>query len=158
MTGISRSIDTFKALVLRYPKRTLFVACCLFLAGISEGLGIGALLPLLKLFLGGEGVDNWFTRTVGGFLSSIGFEPTAGTLLAFIAALIMLKGALVSALHTASGLYRCPSGDGFTAGPVTVFGQGKVALLSRSGFRPPVQRDDHGSSLCMRTVTSWHAG
>lgn len=97
MMRFGKSFGAFTALVRAYPRRTLIVAGLLLAAGLSEGLGIGTLLPLLKLILGGEQLssDSRLGRLIEDALSYIGMEPTAGILLILIAVLISLKGALV---------------------------------------------------------------
>ena len=91
------SSGTFITLVRAYPKRTLTVAGFLLAAGLSEGIGVGSLLPLLQLILGAEQSSghNLLGGVVDGIFGFIGVKPTIGALLVFIAVLICLKGALV---------------------------------------------------------------
>ncbi len=95
--NFGKSFSTFAAMVQAYPKRSLIVAGFLVAAGLSEGLGIGTLLPLLKIILGGgqPSSDNLLGRFVEDIFGYTGIQPAAGALLIFIAVLISLKGALI---------------------------------------------------------------
>jgi ATP-binding cassette, subfamily C, bacterial len=92
-----KSFGTFVVLVRAYPKRTLIVAGFLLAAGLSEGIGIGGLLPLFKLILGGEQTsgENPLGRVIDNIFGHIGIQPTVGVLLSFIAVLMCFKGALI---------------------------------------------------------------
>ena len=95
--NFGKSFGTFVVLVRAYPKRTLIVAGFLLAAGLSEGIGIGSLLPLFKLILGGEQAsgENPLGRVIDNIFGHIGIQPTVGALLVFIAVLMCLKGALI---------------------------------------------------------------
>lgn len=54
MTSFAKSLKTVRMLLAAYPRRTALVSLLLLLAGLSEGLGIGTLLPLLKIVMGGD--------------------------------------------------------------------------------------------------------
>jgi len=92
-----KSFSTFAVLVRAYPKRTLIVAGFLLAAGLSEGIGIGSLLPLFKLILGGEqsSGENLFNRVIESVFGHVGIQPTVGALLVFIAVLMCFKGVLI---------------------------------------------------------------
>jgi ATP-binding cassette, subfamily C, bacterial len=95
--NFGKSFGTFAVLVRAYPKRTLIVAGFLLAAGLSEGIGVGSLLPLLKLLLGAEqsSGENLLGGVIDGIFGFIGIKPTIAALLVFIAVLVCLKGALV---------------------------------------------------------------
>ena len=95
--NIGKSFGTIATLVRAYPKSTLLVAGFLLAAGFSEGIGIGSMLPLLKLILSGEQLsgDNLLGRVIQTIFGLIGLQPTVGILLVFIAVLIGFKGALI---------------------------------------------------------------
>ena len=95
--NVGKSFGTFAALVRAYPKRTLVVAGFLLAAGLSEGIGVGSLLPLFKLILGAgqSSGGNLLDRVIDGIFGYIGIKPTVGALLVFIAVLICFKGALI---------------------------------------------------------------
>lgn len=75
----------------------------LLLAGVAEGIGLSALLPLISIaigkqagaqggtFAGGSGLERAVTKT----LSAIGLSPTLGVLLTVITLAIVLKGVLL---------------------------------------------------------------
>ena len=74
----------------------------LLLAGIVEGFGLFALLPLFGITLGGVGsgaassvADNRAGQIVVKTLSAIGLEPGARNLLLVIVVAILLKSILV---------------------------------------------------------------
>jgi ATP-binding cassette subfamily C protein len=76
---------------------------CLSLAGVAEGIGLSALLPLISLAMGSQteavpgtsvghsGVERAVTET----LASVGLTPTLGVLLVVIVLAIVLKSGLV---------------------------------------------------------------
>jgi ATP-binding cassette subfamily C protein len=76
---------------------------CLSLAGVAEGIGLSALLPLVSLAMGSQteavtgtsvaqsGVEHVVTET----LASVGLTPTLGVLLVIIVLAIVLKSGLV---------------------------------------------------------------
>jgi ATP-binding cassette subfamily C protein len=76
---------------------------CLSLAGVAEGIGLSALLPLVSLAMGGQteavtgtsmghsGLERVVTET----LASVGLQPTLGVLLVVIVVAIALKSGLV---------------------------------------------------------------
>ncbi len=83
-----------------YPSIMMLLA--LLLAGIAEGFGLFALLPLFGMTLGGFGsgaatsvADNRAGQIVVKTLSAIGLEPGARNLLLVIVVAILLKSILV---------------------------------------------------------------
>ncbi len=90
--NIGNSFGTIATLVRAYPKSALIVAGFLVAAGFSEGIGIGSILPLLKLILSGRQLsgDNLFGRIIQTIFGFTGIQPTVGVLLVFIAVLIGL--------------------------------------------------------------------
>jgi ATP-binding cassette, subfamily C, bacterial len=96
MTDSYPTLRTIGTLARSYPGQTAVVTALLGLAGASEGLGMSALLPLFKEMMGSQAVgDTWIGRGVEAFLAYFGFQPTFGTLLGLIAAMMALKGGLV---------------------------------------------------------------
>ena len=81
-------------LLAAYPRRTIPALVSLVVAGIFEGLGIVAMLPLLALVLG-EADAGGVTQTARSMIVSIGLTPTMATLLSLIVVVISLKAALV---------------------------------------------------------------
>lgn len=75
----------------------------LLLAGVVEGFGLVALLPLLGVIVGGFGgegninsiADNRAGQIVVKVLAYVGLQPTATILLAVIFVAILLKSMLV---------------------------------------------------------------
>jgi ATP-binding cassette subfamily C protein len=76
-----------------YPGRTGLMVSLLAGAGLAEGIGIAALLPVLELGTLAPGREpSDMARAVGGFLERLGVEPTLAILLAIIVVAIWLKG------------------------------------------------------------------
>jgi ATP-binding cassette subfamily C protein len=86
-----------------YPLQSAIMLVCLSLAGVAEGIGLSALLPLVSLAMGNQteavpgtsvghsGVERVVTET----LTSVGLTPTLGVLLIVIVVAIVLKSGLV---------------------------------------------------------------
>jgi ATP-binding cassette subfamily C protein len=87
----------------KYPWQSVIMLLALLLAGVAEGIGLSALLPLISIaiskqtgapgstFAGGSGLERAVTET----LSAIGLSPTLGVLLTVITIAIVLKGVLL---------------------------------------------------------------
>lgn len=75
-----------------YPGRSALMIVLLSLAGLAEGIGLAALLPLVQELLLGEppAADGFLARTLG----LVGLSPTLASLLAVIFAVILAKGLL----------------------------------------------------------------
>ena len=90
-----------------YPGQSAIMLFALFLAGIAEGFGLTALLPLLGLafsshsqaaadqMAGLTGNDSGVGQTVTEALEFVGLEPSAGIFLLVIVGAIILKSALI---------------------------------------------------------------
>ena len=86
-----------------YPLQSAIMLLALSLAGVAEGIGLSALLPLVSLAMGSQteavpgtsvghsGVERVVTET----LTSVGLSPTLGVLLVVIVLAIVLKSGLV---------------------------------------------------------------
>jgi ATP-binding cassette subfamily C protein len=86
-----------------YPLQSVIMLVALSLAGVAEGVGLSALLPLVSFAMGSQteavagtsvgpsGVERVVTET----LTSIGLTPTLGVLLIVIVVAIVLKSGLV---------------------------------------------------------------
>ena len=87
------------SLIRKYPWQSLMMLLALLLAGITEGEGLSALLPLVSTFVGshtgvvpgGSGLEKTVTET----LSALGLTPTLGTLLVVCVLTILLKNGLL---------------------------------------------------------------
>jgi ATP-binding cassette subfamily C protein len=80
-----------------YPGRTALMLVCMLLAGVAEGIGISAVLPLIGVAAGPAAGDG--AGRVGGFVTaairSVGAEPTVGVLLALLAIGMLMRAGLV---------------------------------------------------------------
>ena len=90
-------------LARKYPRHSVIMLIALLFAGIAEGVGLSALLPLVSTVVGsqagpgpnaaasGSGLEKAVTET----LSVLGLTPTLGTLLVLCALTILLKSGLL---------------------------------------------------------------
>jgi ATP-binding cassette subfamily C protein len=82
-----------------YPRHTLSMLVALLLAGIVEGIGLTALLPMLNIAL--DGTPGKTGSGIGGivtsFLRFLGVTPSVGSLLLVVMAGVLLKSGLVLA-------------------------------------------------------------
>ena len=90
-----------------YPLRSAITLIALLFAGMAEGFGISALLPLLNIVMGtqtgdgaavGEGtpeIVNSLEQMVRSTLGTLGLSPTIAVLLIFFVGCIMFKCVLV---------------------------------------------------------------
>ena len=83
--------------VRRYPGQSLFLVVALLLAGLADGVGLSALLPLLNIALEGAATagDNDFAKWVNETFAELGMTPSLGLLLAVIVVVITVKNVLI---------------------------------------------------------------
>ena len=77
-----------------YPWQSFLMVVALLLAGLAEGFGLSALLPLLTVVMQPDmPVDDQseLTRVVLGLLERISISPTVGSLLIFVLVGILIK-------------------------------------------------------------------
>ncbi|MCU7959805.1 MAG: ABC transporter ATP-binding protein/permease [gamma proteobacterium symbiont of Bathyaustriella thionipta] len=76
-----------------YPGQTLIVLLALLFAGVAEGIGISAMLPLLSVAMKGEkdAEPSEFERMITDTLGGMGITPSIGVLLSIIALGVMVK-------------------------------------------------------------------
>ncbi len=87
-----------------YPFQTLVMLLALLFAGIAEGVGLSALLPLINIAMRADVGDtgaatahdqNQFERFVTDFLAELGLQPSIGMLLMIIVIGVTLKSLLL---------------------------------------------------------------
>ena len=86
-----------------YPLQSAIMLLALLLAGVAEGIGLSALLPLISIAIGSQtGAESGASashsgveRVVSEYLSALGLTPTIGVLLVVIVLAIVLKSGLV---------------------------------------------------------------
>jgi len=86
-----------------YPLQSAIMLLALLLAGVAEGIGLSALLPLISVAIGSQtGAESGASvshsgveRVVTEYLSALGLTPTLGVLLIVIVLAIVLKSGLV---------------------------------------------------------------
>ncbi len=94
---LPRGLVSFLELIFRkYPAGTALVCVCLFLAGLSEGIGIALLLPLVGMLGGKADSDTRLPEEIiRQVFETFGLEPSLGILLTAVVAVISVKGLLV---------------------------------------------------------------
>ncbi len=88
------------AFVRANPWRSLIMASALLLAGIVEGIGLAAMLPLLSFAIDSQAAapaakHSGFNYFVTNALAQLGIEPTIGVLLVIVVIGILLKNGLL---------------------------------------------------------------
>ena len=85
-----------------YPFQTFVMLLALLFAGIAEGIGLSALLPLINIAMRSDISDtgaahdqNPFERFVTEFLAGLGVQPSIGVLLTIIVIGVTLKSLLL---------------------------------------------------------------
>ncbi|MFW6093032.1 MAG: ABC transporter ATP-binding protein [Pseudomonadota bacterium] len=86
--------------VVAHPWQSVWLMLLLLLAGLADGIGLSAMLPMLNLAFeqagtGGAGEPDDLTQFVHRLLGAFNLTPTLGVLLTFIVAGIGLKSVLV---------------------------------------------------------------
>lgn len=92
------SFRTLKFFLEQYPTQSFGVVIALVIAGFTETLGIGALLPLVSIIIdqGTPDVDKSMIEVfVEGALASIGIKPTIEALLIIIVVTIVSKATII---------------------------------------------------------------
>jgi ATP-binding cassette subfamily C protein len=87
----------------RYRKQSLLVLFCILLAGLLDGVGTSAMLPVLSIAMRGSSDTpdsepaeiSALGKTVDRALEAIGLEPSLQVLLPFIVILFWAKGGIV---------------------------------------------------------------
>jgi ATP-binding cassette, subfamily C, bacterial len=97
--------------VRQYPRRTALIVVLLILAGLSEGIGLVSILPVLEVAVGSSAERSSLMLLLEGWLARVGLEPTLGVLLFLIVAGISLKAAFLFAVsrqvgYTVAGVAR----------------------------------------------------
>jgi ATP-binding cassette subfamily C protein len=91
------------SLTRQYPWQSAIMLLALLLAGVAEGIGLSALLPLISVAIGNQtgtqganfASDSGLERVVTETLAVIGLTPTLGVLLTVITLAIVLKSVLL---------------------------------------------------------------
>ena len=101
--GGSSSLAILSFLATRYPLRTATIVALLIIAGLSEGIGLISLLPLLSLIVaasaGRTEVDSGAVR----LLTAVGVPLSAEALLALVVVAVSIKAVLVAVAMRQAG-------------------------------------------------------
>ena len=86
--------------VRRYPKQSILMLIAMLLAGMAEGIGLSAMLPLLNIAIGSQSAGHIANspaaeRMVREGLEVLGIPPTLEALIMVIFAAIILKSGLI---------------------------------------------------------------
>lgn len=85
--------------------RPFLVLFCLLIAGIAEGIGIGALLPAISAISGDPSAGNSaLGRFTAHLLGSIGLAPTMPVLFMMVSAFLLLRSVLTFAALSYTGV------------------------------------------------------
>jgi ATP-binding cassette, subfamily C, bacterial len=95
--SVKRGTANFiKTLIRAHPIRSAVASVCLALAGLSEGISLASLLPLLGIMTGdASGMGGRLTEQIRQAYLSFGIPPSLPVLLITIATLMTLKSVLV---------------------------------------------------------------
>lgn len=77
--------------------RPLLVLICLLVAGITQAVGIGALLPLISALSSGGGPNSALAQSMSDAFSYLGIVPGVGTLILIAMGLLVLKSVIAFA-------------------------------------------------------------
>jgi ATP-binding cassette subfamily C protein len=84
------------------PRRSVFLLACLLAAGLAEGVGFAALLPILGVATGDVG-DNTLARLVHGVFAALGIAPSLGALLIGLVLIMTVRIAISLVALTSAG-------------------------------------------------------
>jgi len=91
-----KSLNLIKYFMMAYPGRSALMICCFLVSGLSEGLSVLTLLPVLQLAISGDIAGNsLILRIISTILATVGLRPTLPALLFLIVASISLKSSLL---------------------------------------------------------------
>jgi len=99
-------MELLRRFVTTYPWQSVLLIVMLLAAGVADGVGLSALLPVLNVAFDSSGSappEDGISRFVIDALASVGLSPSLGTLLAVIVAGISLKSLLVFAAEQRIG-------------------------------------------------------
>ena len=93
--GARTTGDLFRYFFGSYPLRSTVMVCLMVAAGVAEGVGVVALIPVLQLATDGGTPEGRLGQAMFNAVAAIGLQPTLPTLLGFIVGAITLKTALL---------------------------------------------------------------
>jgi ATP-binding cassette, subfamily C, bacterial len=97
-------LDAIVTIVRLYPGRTTLIMSGLFLAGLAEGAGISAMLPLLKLATGEGSSSGNLERMFMAAMEAVGAAATFTNALIILAIVMTLKGFFMMSAMALSGI------------------------------------------------------
>ena len=89
-----QSVQLFEYFFAAYPLRSTLVLLALTIAALAEGVGIGALLPLISLLIDSEGNGSTLAIYVEQVFALVGLEVSLAGLLTLIVVAMVLKSLL----------------------------------------------------------------
>jgi len=92
-------METLRYFTRRYPWQSASVLACLLVAGLMEGLGLSAVVPLLGLVLRGDGAAaaqaSGFEARVLEVFARLGIAPSVEVLVTFVCVVFPVKAGLL---------------------------------------------------------------
>ncbi len=88
-------MKTLRYFLAAYPARCAAVLAWLLVAGVTEGLGLSTLLPLLSVATGAGVPASGYEGRVAGVLAALGIPAVPGTLFAIVIGALWLKAVLM---------------------------------------------------------------
>jgi ATP-binding cassette subfamily C protein len=91
-----RAFFVFRYFFLADPLRSCLMLISMLIAGLLEGIGIAAFLPLLNLIVNGDAANQTVVgRLAENTMQSLGLDPSIGVMLAIIVGMLTLKSLLL---------------------------------------------------------------
>ncbi len=91
-------METLRYFTRRYPWQSISVLACLLVAGLMEGLGLSAVVPLLGLVLRGDSAGvppSGFEARVLETFAQLGLTPSVEVLIVFVCVVFPVKAGLL---------------------------------------------------------------
>jgi ATP-binding cassette subfamily C protein len=88
-------VKTLRYFFAAYPARCIAVLLWLLVAGVTEGLGLSTLLPLLSVATGSPVSATGYEGRVASVLAALGISPDPGVLIAIVITALWIKAVLM---------------------------------------------------------------
>ncbi len=95
LKSFTRAFMVFRYFLASAPKRSAIMLASMIVAGLMEGIGILALLPLVSIVTDGGGSQTTLGRAVEDVVTGAGLQPSIGLMLLIVVTLIVAKSLLL---------------------------------------------------------------
>ena len=96
VTRLFPGYDLIREAFHTYPRRSVFIVALMLLAGLSEGVGIAAVLPVLQIAMGdGNTAETQLGQIIVEYLDGVGLSTDLVTLLLVMVIGLSIKAVLV---------------------------------------------------------------